>query len=369
MKLVISGYYGFNNIGDEAILASIIQSLREIQPDIEIVVLSNKPEVTKSTYGVEAIDRWKFKVILKALKDSDGLISGGGSLLQDQTGWKSVPYYSGIMYLAKLLKKPVYMYAQGIGPLDRFFNRWIVKVVLNKINRITVRDEESKKLLETLKVKKNISIVPDPVMGYKADNLNSDWLAGQDFKKPTVTVSVRDWKGLEDFKRKVAVALDCLVDNEQVDIIFIPMHGFHDHNTSVEVARLMKTPSRIAPYDASIEEKIAIIGSSEFLFGMRLHSLIFAGVVGTPFLALSYDPKIDSYSNLTHQPVAGHVEKDELNDLHTILLENFKSRKVLLELMRGTTDEMKLTAKETAKLAISSISSNKGLLKSKEGVN
>ncbi|MCF6410114.1 polysaccharide pyruvyl transferase CsaB [Pseudalkalibacillus salsuginis] len=369
MKLVISGYYGFNNIGDEAILASIIQSLKEIQPDIEIVVLSNKPELTKSTYGVDAVDRWNFKAILKALKESGGLISGGGSLLQDQTGWKSVPYYSGIMYLAKLLRKPVYMYAQGIGPLDRFFNKWIVKVVLNKVNRITVRDEESKRLLENLRIKKNIQIVPDPVMGFRVENLKSDWISGRKFNKPIVTVSVRDWKGLKNFKIKVAGALDRLIDQRQVEIIFIPMHGWHDHNTSVEVAKLMKNPSEIAPYDASIEEKIAIIGSSEFLFGMRLHSLIFAGIAGTPFLALSYDPKIDSYSNLTHQPVAGHVEQGDLNDLPQILLESYQNRKARLELMRGTTEEMKLTAKETAKLAISSLSSNKGILKSKGGIN
>ncbi|WP_221567001.1 polysaccharide pyruvyl transferase CsaB [Alkalihalobacillus sp. TS-13] len=366
MKLVISGYYGFNNIGDEAILASMIQSLRENQSDIEIVVLSNNPELTKSTYGVEAVNRWNLKDIINALKDSDGLISGGGSLLQDQTGWKSVPYYSGIMYLAKLLKKPVYMYAQGVGPVDRLLNKWIVKIVLNKINRITVRDEDSKKLLESLNVKQNISIVPDPVMGFRAEKLNSDWLKGEKFKRPVVTVSVRDWKGLEDFKMKVATALDTLVEEENVEIVFLPMHGSHDYETSLQVAELMQKPSKIAPYDASIEEKIAIINYSEFLFGMRLHSLIFAGVVGTPFLALSYDPKIDSYSNLTLQPVAGHVEKDDLNDLSNVLLKNYRSREELLDLMRGTTEEMKMTAKETANLAISIISSsNKSYLKSK----
>lgn len=94
MHIVLSGYYGFNNIGDEAILYSIIQSLRRLEPEIDITVLSNNPEVTESLYQTKAVNRWNPAEILLALKQADGLISGGGSLFQDETGFKSVAYYA-----------------------------------------------------------------------------------------------------------------------------------------------------------------------------------------------------------------------------------------------------------------------------------
>ncbi|MBF6633431.1 MAG: polysaccharide pyruvyl transferase family protein, partial [Planococcus sp. (in: Bacteria)] len=91
MRIVLSGYYGFDNVGDEAILYAIIHSLKEYYPRIEIIVLSNKPEKTAETYRVKAVNRWSLKDIRAAIKSSDGLISGGGSLLQDETGRKSIP--------------------------------------------------------------------------------------------------------------------------------------------------------------------------------------------------------------------------------------------------------------------------------------
>ncbi len=119
MRLVLSGYYGFYNVGDEAILQSIIQALHEEDPTLELVVLSNDPDYTRKMYGVEAVNRWDIRAIYKEIKRSNGLISGGGSLLQDKTSIKSILYYTGIMRIARFLKKPYYIYAQGIGPITK----------------------------------------------------------------------------------------------------------------------------------------------------------------------------------------------------------------------------------------------------------
>ena len=90
MRILISGYYGFNNAGDEAILKSIIIALRDVNPTIDIVVLSNDVEHTKKTYNVDAINRWNIFKIYSELRKSDGLISGGGSLLQDVTSSRPI---------------------------------------------------------------------------------------------------------------------------------------------------------------------------------------------------------------------------------------------------------------------------------------
>lgn len=308
MKVVISGYYGFDNIGDEAILYAIIQSLRKEQPEVEITVLSNQPEVTAERYQVKAVNRWKLRDVMQAIKMSDGLISGGGSLMQDETGSRTIPYYAGIIAIAKFHRKPVFIYAQGMGPFNHKRSRFIVKKAL-KNTTITVRDNDSKQLLQKIGVKEKIDLVPDPVLGIDIMQQSSDWFTSQQFTKPVVTVSVRDWPASNQYKQKLAQALS-VIGKQGYEIVFIPMHGSYDFTTSEEIASLMDCESKIAPYDASIHEKIAIINESEALIGIRLHALIFAAVVNTPFLPLSYDPKIDSFADICGQPVVGSIEED-----------------------------------------------------------
>ena len=82
IKLMISGYYGFNNCGDEAILKSMVRAFKEKIPQIKIVVLSQNPVQTYQTYQVKAINRLHLISILNCLRDTNLFISGGGGLLQ-----------------------------------------------------------------------------------------------------------------------------------------------------------------------------------------------------------------------------------------------------------------------------------------------
>src|SRR5690606_14392206 len=166
------------------------------------------PEEKAKAYHVLSVNRWKLNEVLKALKNADGLVSGGGSLLQDQTGLRSIPYYAGIIKIAQILKKPVFIYAQGMGPIHRTYNKQIVKHVLEKVSCLTVRDGDSKQLLEDIGIKKTIDLVPDPVIGLDTLSYQSDWLKEQHFTNPLLTVSVRHWDSNVDYKRKIALALD-----------------------------------------------------------------------------------------------------------------------------------------------------------------
>ncbi|ANU10091.1 CsaB protein [Planococcus antarcticus DSM 14505] len=356
MKVVLSGYYGFDNVGDEAILYAVIQSLKEYHPRIEIIVLSHKPEETAKTYQVSAINRWSLKEVYEAIKSSDGLISGGGSLLQDETGRKSIPYYAGVMKIAQQLKKPVFVYAQGMGPINSKLNQLIVKHVLNSVELLTVRDQQSQKLLEKIGVTSPIHLVPDPVMGIDASDFYSSWLEQQNFSSKIISVSVREWTGDAYAFQEIATGLDRLVHKGH-EVVFVPMHGKHDFKTSQHVEGLMKTNAHIAPFDSTIQEKMAIIKESDVLFGMRLHALIFAAVGYTPFVALSYDPKIDSFAEIVAQPVLGHVEKEDWNnvDLVQAIERIFTNYPDELEKVNKVVTPLQRSANETAHNVIDSI--------------
>ena len=100
-KIVVSGYFGFDNSGDDAILKAMVEDFKKLNRDIEIRALSKNPEKTRRVYGINAVDRFSLKELVKALRDADLLLSGGGSLLQDITSTRSIIYYLSVIIIAK----------------------------------------------------------------------------------------------------------------------------------------------------------------------------------------------------------------------------------------------------------------------------
>ena len=139
-NILISGYYGFNNIGDESILRTVIDNLREKLPDVEITVLSQSPAQTAEKYGVKAARRMNLWDILRSVRRCDMLLSGGGSLLQDATSSRSILYYLFLLRLAQLLGKRTFIYSQGIGPISGGRNRRYTAYVLSRADGIVVRE-------------------------------------------------------------------------------------------------------------------------------------------------------------------------------------------------------------------------------------
>ena len=163
-RVLLSGYYGFNNAGDEAILCSIIDGLKQTIPSVEIIVLSGNPAETRQLYGVRAISRVNYPRLIIELSRADLLISGGGSLLQDVTGSLSIPYYLSIVAVAKLMKVPVMVFSQGVGPVQRSFSATLIRRILSGVQSLTVRDRQSAQLLTEIGLPEDsIKLTADPV--------------------------------------------------------------------------------------------------------------------------------------------------------------------------------------------------------------
>ena len=181
-KIAISGYYGFKNFGDEAILSVLVNHLKSLQ-NSDITVFSSDVEYTEKTYGVKAVKRFCLKDVLKTIKDCDVLVSGGGSLLQDVTSLKSLIYYAFIIAMGLFFNKKVVIFAQGIGPLNSNVAQNIVKNLLKYCSYVTVRDENSLKLLEKLGIKSELVCDPIYSLDIKSEPQNG-----------VVGVQLRDFK-------------------------------------------------------------------------------------------------------------------------------------------------------------------------------
>jgi len=310
--VVISGYYGYDNIGDEALLQAIVEPLREMVPDVRIIVLSAQPAKTARQYNVEAEDRFSPLRIFSALKKADLLISGGGSLLQDVTGPFTIPYYLSIVALAKMLDKPVMFYAQGIGPVNRGFSKALVRLAADRAELITLRDEESKHILEQLGVRRPpVMVTADPVFGLAggktADSADESAALLHDFglnkgSKPIAAIAAREWQGLTGYKTALAAAADYLAAGGW-EVVLLPMQFPADLKTCEEIRGLMRKPVKVIDRHPSASELMALTREFDLLIGMRLHALIFAAANLVPHIGLSYDPKVRQFMEQVHQPV------------------------------------------------------------------
>lgn len=322
-NILISGYYGFDNIGDESILRTLITSLREKIPDCRLTVLSHNPASTREKYGVEAVERMSPGAILRAVRQCDMLISGGGSLLQDVTSSKSIHYYLFIIRLAKLLGKKVFIYSQGIGPIDHAFNRRATARALKKADGIVVRDERSAKLLEQIGLpQERIVITADPVIRMKRPDrtVGREILARAGIKKDgrlTVGWAIREKNRDSTFVREITECIRWLRENYDAESVLIPFHYEEDREVCSVIAERTNGAAKCLSEKYLSEDMLSIIGNMDVLVGVRLHSMIYAAIMGVPIIGVSYDPKCTAFLN--------SVGLDSLSTRETFSAEAFKA--------------------------------------------
>lgn len=312
-NVVISGYYGSQNAGDEAMLAAMVEVLSDLNPKVHITVISANPADTRQRHGVNAIGWLDLSGIMGALRHADLLISGGGSLLQNVTSRRSLYYYLLIIWLAQLLGTPVMLYAQGIGPINGGFARWAMSYIGNRVKLITVRDRGSLKELAELGIKRpHIEATADPVHAiHQVDkNIGQAILKryGADGAKPLVGISVREWCGLTHYKQVMAKAADQIAEEFGARVVFLPMQYPEDVRTAEAVAAMTKSRPVVLTDEYMTSELLSIVGNMDLLISIRLHALIFAGVMGVPMIGVSYDPKVDRFLESIGEEPVGTLE-------------------------------------------------------------
>lgn len=346
-KILISGYYGFNNIGDEAILKGLIEGVKRVLEDVDIVVLSQYPDFTAKKHSVRSIKRTSFIDMCREMKDMDILVSGGGSLLQDVTSKRSIAYYLGIIWLAKrVFKKKVMIYSQGIGPVNKRYNRWMLRRILDSVDFINVRDEKSKIELETIGVKKDILVTTDTVFGISRPSLSmgKEVLNRMDTYKdrPYVGISVRPWKNNPEITKEVAKLCTKIINELNHTPVLIPFHFHKDLKLMEGIKKEIDTEirDRVVLMDEYlyVEDYLSLIGNMDIMVAMRLHGLIFSVLMGIYPVGISYDPKIQSFMHMMNRCDAIEVEDIDSDILFEELKDAVDKRDDNLEELNKSLD-------------------------------
>ncbi len=312
-NVLISGYYGDKNFGDEAILYVLVQKLRDITKNI--CVLSSDPKYTKNIYLVDSVYKYNLFQILKQTIKSQVLISGGGSLLQDVTSLKSLFYYLFIIFIALFFKKDVIIFAQGIGPINSKLGKYLTKILLKKVKLVTVRDMKSYELLKSWSIDSiNIN---DPIFGLSLP---------QNTPMNKVGIQLRKWKTLTPkFLNELAYYVNKNFSYKEIYIY--SLQDSYDMPVCQEFAQILlnlnpKIKLKVK-YNLNVPDIISSFRNLDYMISMRFHGCLLALKYGIRTCALSYDQKVEKLANelnipyidLNNESVSNYNFEDAFNKL------------------------------------------------------
>lgn len=315
VKVAISGYYGFKNFGDEAILTVLINHLKQLK-DIDITVFSSDIDYTSSTYSVNSVKRFDIKNVIKTIQNSDVLISGGGSLLQDVTSLKSVVYYSLIIALGLLFNKKVIIFAQGIGPLNKKLSQLIVRNLLKNCTLVTVRDEKSLALLNNWNIHANL--VCDPIYSLNVTPETDNGAIG---------VQLREFKTMNyNLLHKLALFIARKFSDKKVEIF--SLQESQDLELSKRFEHILKTLNPELKTEIITDDIINRISKLSYLIAMRFHAILVALKCGIKTCAINYDVKVEKLANEAAIPLISMDAHENFEDIYN-KLENLKTDELL----------------------------------------
>jgi polysaccharide pyruvyl transferase CsaB len=367
-RIGITGSYGGLNLGDEAILQSIIEQVRRELPGAEITVFSRDAEDTKKRHGVErsiAVRKISRAEVIPEIERLDLLIFGGGGILYDA----EARIYLREVLVAKELGVPVMLFAVGAGPLKDPAVQAAVREALEGVQAITVRERAAQHCLEEAGVHRDVVVTADPALLLKPEPLPRGFLKseGLEGRRRLIGMSVREpGVAAPDLDEKVyhsllANAADFMIDRWDADIVFIPMErSVLDTQHSHAVIAKMLRPQRatVLKGEYSPGQVLALMGRFHFAVGMRLHFLVFAALQGTPFVALPYAGKVSGFLEDLKLP-APPLNLVNPGRLIAHLDESWDRRRSLKTHLAKAVPELQERSRETMKILLQVLSESR----------
>lgn len=284
-KVLLCGYYGEHNLGDDALLQVL---LSQLPAAVEPVVTAADRAAVEAAFPVATVDRRSLTAVLKALAGCDALVLGGGSLLQDSTSFLSLVYYGALITAARVRRLPVLLWGQGLGPLRRRRSRLLTRALLAMATSISWRDPASAALARSWGIDGRLGT--DPVWALPP----RPWVGAGG----PIVLCWRPVPALEpDRWRPWLEAVAALARQVDRPVLWLPFHGEQDRGLleRLDAAGLLppdlRERSRAMPA-ADLEGATATFADAGLVLAMRLHGLILAAQSGSPCAALSYDPKV-----------------------------------------------------------------------------
>lgn len=290
MGVLIAGYYGYRNWGDEGSLATLLQVL----PRESVCALSGDTAFTEATYGIRALPRMELRTVRRAVLQSDALMLGGGSLLQDATSLRSLLYYLALLRWGLRAHGRVLLVGQGVGPLRRRIGRMLTARLLRRVPFLSVRDADSARLLEQMGVP-HACVDADLTWALEAQPAHEVLAPSARW----VGLTPRSWRNAPVREAFAALCRRLLAEGYRP--LLIPMQETQDRALCEAIAS--ETGATALPPPQHPAQLLGVMAHLEAMIAMRLHGAIFAASADVPVLCIAYDPKVDALAQQLGMPM------------------------------------------------------------------
>jgi len=351
--VVFGGWFGSRNLGDEAILIGLRNVLRTAMPGVELVALSTDPEYTERVCGVEAVRLRSPRSLvrnreeyLRVFDEADGCVVSGGTPIYDY-GHLSRAIH---MALPTIKGKPLVFFGVGAKPLSSFKGREVTRLLLRGAKLISTRDAPSRGVLTRL------TRTPIVVTGDSA--LHMERAAAEEPREPVALVCPRHLSldhrrsyhqpltspEINRVRHMVARAADHLISMGYA-VRFTPFHTEPHDDDRLEIKRVLNLmrsgDAETLPRPASPEAALRLAADASLVVGLRLHSLVLAGLAGTPVASVGYDVKIDGFMELAGASRSLCHAGDGLNALSDRVSRLLEDREEASRTLTGNVEMMR----------------------------
>lgn len=386
-KILITGYIGLYNVGDEAILSGVVNSLNKYIDNANFSVVTNNPNETKELHNVtpvfqsfkrgigpfikNQITKREMLQVYHAIDNCDVFILGGGELLQDLNPY-NLPILLSLMYLAHKKKKKTVIYGMGAGPIESKFGKKLCKNILKNVDLITVRDKKSKIALENcglsnviqtadpafaidLPDKSTINNILNEMNFINRENIISATLHNLLYNDDLYRKSKGAHIDLTDRRKKMANLYEYVLESDKRLMFLSTVKKDRDNYVKINKFFHNKDISIIPDYYSDVRYVLSLLSISDMLIGMRLHSLIFATMLGIPFIPISYCEKVKNFLEMINLGNL-YVDIEEIDELdfderiYSNFFEVWHNKPKYSNLLIENSNKLKDKAFENAKL-------------------
>lgn len=346
-RLVLAGYFGCGNLGDDAMLLGFLAGLGD--REVGLTLLSGAPERTYREYNLHSVDRFDFGAIAAELERSQALVFPGGSIFQDVTSLRSVLYYARLVTMAKKAGCRVVLLGQGVGPLNRFFGRRWARNAFNAADLIVVRDPESAATLKTLGVRIRPVLGADLAFLLPEPPAPAEREGFQVGDMRAVGIAPRPWSKIKGLPELFGEVCRLLFQNN-----FMPVLIEMDENLDGPlIHRIAKTQGGKIPTLERLRSPIRLqqrLARLEGVIAMRLHAGVLAVTVDVVPTMVSYDPKIGAFTQGMGLPAPLALEGLQASRIVGAFLETHRRREALRAEIGRRREEMVRVARENVEM-------------------
>jgi polysaccharide pyruvyl transferase CsaB len=314
--VIVSGFYGASNMGDELILRAIEAGLRDSDAAVQITVAAENPLAVERDHGLQAFPRKDLNQALHHVRTASAILLGGGGLWHDYTFAKSggltgifqspqlsMASFATLPMMGRFFNTPCHVVGMGVGPVTTPDALRMLRFVAELADTIHVRDEPSLALLSKAGVNKAF-VAPDLVYSLDLPQLQTASAQVQSVLQLkaegyiVVGVNLRAWAPCDECElfARLLQAIRLATGSAKLALVTIPMQN-HDNLTLSKLVLTLGSEVKHIELKAplSLEDMLVALMACDMLLSMRLHACLVAHRLRKPVVGMVYDPKVANH--------------------------------------------------------------------------